>query len=823
MAIYDCLIGEGLTEADAREVQKYADRIRRIAGSEAEAAAKVESAVRSMTELRKRRRALTMLAQEQIKNQMDAGPGGFRKRAMALFDPIRAQRTPNFDVSKNVQNAIVFNRSMFHARMSAALAKFEPNVAGVRRAKATLGNLGREIYGVSTGDKSASEFAAAWKSVVDEMIARYKAVGGHIAERADWRHPQDHDRELVSAVTADEWADIVTPALDRTKMVDWDTGVQLDDDELRSLLRGVHETIRTGGLDDVVPGSKYAKVAIGDKRNDPRVLFFKDYDSWLGYHSRFGTGRDLFAMMTGYIDDFARDIGVMETLGANPSATVDWIVATIDREEALAFGKAKPSLPKRAVDFLADRGDVPGYAVQQIYDYTSGLTSIPVNARFARAYKSFENAHGAAVMGGAFLSSFPTDIPFGAMTAKFNGLPASRFIAEFASQFNPANEADRRLAAEIGLGAEHMLGAAHASLRYGFDAFDPGITGRMYSAVIKLSLLERLTDSVRHSIAFSWLHEMTRNSGRAYENLSEPIQRAFRRYSIGPAEWDVIRASPAVVYRNKMPMLSADQVMANGPGSPQLRESAARKLHAMVDGEMEFASPIRAVRARSRMLRGTRPGTVTGTFLRGFSKYKTFANVLLSTHIARSLNEGAVDSPGAYLGTYFLVTTLGGAMAWQMKAIARGDTPADMDPSSEKGRAFWEASVLQGGGLGPLGDLLFAETSRIGTRGFGTVLGPPFAMAEQLGHAVAGDIDNALDPKQAATAANLARFVNWNTPGSNLWWSRIVTQRLMFDQIQKVVDPHADERFRAIRRSKMRDYGQDQWWRSGETAPEFTQ
>ena len=66
----------------------------------------------------------------------------------------------------------------------------------------------------------------------------------------------------------------------------------------------------------------------------------------------------------------------------------------------------------------------------------------------------------------------------------------------------------------------------------------------------------------------------------------------------------------------------------------------------------------------------------------------------------------------------------------------------------------------------------------------------------------------------------LVRFLMANTPGSSLWYARVALDRILWDQMQKELDPDYRESFRAIERRARREFDQGYWWRPGDLAPE---
>lgn len=62
-------------------------------------------------------------------------------------------------------------------------------------------------------------------------------------------------------------------------------------------------------------------------------------------------------------------------------------------------------------------------------------------------------------------------------------------------------------------------------------------------------------------------------------------------------------------------------------------------------------------------------------------------------------------------------------------------------------------------------------------------------------------------------------FARRYTPGGNIWFLRTAYSRLVLDNLQRLVDPDAEEDFARSRKRLERDRGQGQFWAEGENAP----
>ena len=236
-------------------------------------------------------------------------------------------------------------------------------------------------------------------------------------------------------------------------------------------------------------------------------------------------------------------------------------------------------------------------------------------------------------------------------------------------------------------------------------------------------------------------------------------------------------------------------------------------------------------RATLLTARENRPGTFSGEMRRNWAQFRSFS--LTATHLwveemsLRGQAKGMSPLVGtvAYISPLILALTVGGAINVQMREIAKGNEPRPMnDPR------FWMQAMFQGGGLGVLGDAIYASESRAGKSSQADAFGPPGQMAADgydltIGNAV--EVSEGLrkgdDLDEAVEGANIGRDAvgalrSW-TPGGNIWFLRAAYNRAVLDQLQRIVDPEAEEDFARRSKRMKRDRGQEQWWPNGEAVP----
>jgi hypothetical protein len=154
-----------------------------------------------------------------------------------------------------------------------------------------------------------------------------------------------------------------------------------------------------------------------------------------------------------------------------------------------------------------------------------------------------------------------------------------------------------------------------------------------------------------------------------------------------------------------------------------------------------------------------------------------------------------------------------GVLAQQLYEIANGRDPKPMDPRTPEGRQLWVQGGIKGGGASIVGDLagLTAQNRYMGWAEY--VAGP---LVGDLGNAASAAAGMAQGKPRAAW--QLARVARQNTPGNNIWYARLLLDRLLADQVQREIDPKYDDSWRQMQK-RAAEQGQEFYWAPGEMKP----
>jgi len=683
------------------------------------------------------------------------------------------------------------------------LAKFRRNIVGENRNKADLKNMVREVFEPgSTGDASAREMAQAWTEVSQYLVKRFNAAGGQIPLRKDWYLPQSHNALSVRKASYSEWRSYTLPRLDISRMIDDVTGLPFTPDNIEFALQNVYETISTEGMNKLKPSGASGSKSLANQRTDHRFLIFKNADAWMEYQDKFGNS-NAFDVMFGHITSMSRDIGLMEILGPNPNATMNFLKQTLQKEGGMSSNEQiRSSMPTRVKQ------------LDQLYEAVTNRNNAPIDKKLANGFAGLRSLLQSAQLGSAAVAAI-TDVNFQRIARAHVGLPQANTIIEYLKILNPlAAEEKGKLAIRLGLIAEGWSSLASGQMRYVGELSGPEISNRVADFVMRASLLSPWTQAGRWAFGMEFLGTLADNVGKTFDQLNEPLRKTLERYGLRSDHWDIMRSTTLYEYEGAT-FLRAEDIEFRTDLNPGVARDIATRMMEMIETETNFAVPSTSVRGRTMLTGDTKPGSFAGEVIRSAAMYKNFGVTLVNTHIMRGLAEQGHKAKGKYLADLIISTTLMGALAMQLKEMSKG-----RDPRPMTGGAFWGAALLQGGGLGIFGDFMFANVNRYGSSLSDTIAGPVAGFFGDLANLTFGNLAEAAQGKPTNASAELIKFVQRYMPGGSIWYTRLALERLVFDQAALMADPKAQQKFRRMERQFRREQGQEYWWAPGETAPE---
>lgn len=234
---------------------------------------------------------------------------------------------------------------------------------------------------------------------------------------------------------------------------------------------------------------------------------------------------------------------------------------------------------------------------------------------------------------------------------------------------------------------------------------------------------------------------------------------------------------------------------------------AVHKLIGITHGEM--ASAVTTATGIDTYRAETATGTV-GQLYRSFMLFKTTPFAQIRQFVNRA---GELEGTRAlqYAATYIAGTTICGMFSLQAKALLNGEDLKDMTKP-----ITYINALLQGGALGIYGDLLLQDQTRYGASFIGTMGGPVAGFIEQSYQVIVVNAQKLAQGKESSFGADILKALKIITPFSSLWYTKAITNHLIFQQLQEYVNPGYNKR---VRDRARKQYDISSWWEAGRALP----
>lgn len=658
-------------------------------------------------------------------------------------------------------------RGRYFSTLSDQLAKHRRGLLGEVRHKDDLELTGRELFGEKTGDLNAREFADAYGTTREIARQRFNASGGAIRKLENYGLPMRHDSEKVMATPYETWRN--HPSIENAIVFDVETGDYATGMRREEILRASRETMATDGASKLKPGQNFPG-ALANRGSEARIIHFASFDDWNAYRQDFGSG-DIYDIMMGSLHAMARDTAMIEEMGPNPAATLRYQKESIEKAIQSDAG-AKGKRNRQKLVNTTDR-------MQATYDELIGSNKIAGDERIALVGSAIRSQQVSAKLGSAMISAI-NDFGTLLVTAGYNDIPMMQMLGRYMKLW--ASGEDRALAVRLGLVTDDWIGMSSSAARYTGEELTGEISRRLAEVVIRGQGLARHTRNGQWAFGMQFLSHLTEMRNRSFGQLDEGMQRVFRNNGLSEADWDAYRAAKLTQDRG------ADWIMPTDAGK------AGDRILEMVLRETDYAIIMPDIRTRVQINSFMKPGTLRGEIMRSSLLFKSFPMAIWNLHGRRLLDQPGKWSKARYAVGFGLSMTALGALAAQLKLLAAGKDPQPMNTPQFLGKA-----VVQSGGLGLFGDLLYNSENSYGGGILQTLAGPLIGQTlPNFADATVGNAIRALDGDDGTDAEfgkDLSLALEREVPGRNLWYSRLAWERLVSDNIRELVDPNADRAF----------------------------
>lgn len=668
----------------------------------------------------------------------------------------------------------------------------------------------RERFGESTGDALAKKISDKMGDVFETMRDRFNRNGGDIGKLDNWGLPQTHNLEKIAQAGKQAWVTKAESLIDTRQYVH-ENGDYYSQQEIRSLLEYTYDTLSSDGANKIEVGRQATgggTSKVTNRHGESRVLHFKDAESWLEYQSDFG-GMQFVDLVEAHINGLSKDIAMVENLGSNPKTALKILMdaaANKDWEKGIKDNTTKSSR-RRA---------------QVMFDEFSGGNS-PQSQVLANLGLAYRSMNVASMLGGTTIASIADQATI-AKTASVHDISYRKAFGELIEQLNPANKADRELAHSLGLATEEMLGSIARwsddglTSAYGKSEKLARISSGVATQVMRVSFLNALTSASKVGFTKQLMEKYGRLSrSKAWNDLDAQDRELLSNTGLDERAWQVFQLADPVVDRKGNQLMSArsiyeipDEKLTAFGDPKQVKDQVASQLQAHLLDEQGMAVIEAGLRERTWFTVGAK-GTVAGEIFKGLMQFKSFSAAFLMRQGSRTVAQEGLKGKAAYGVPLFVTMTLLGGLVVQLRELLNGNDPQTIYDSNDpkKAGSFFMRSLVAGGGLPVLGDILVAGTDTSGRDANSFVSGPLGSDFTGLLGLTVGNLTQYNEGRDTNFGNEAFKFVKGKIPAQNLWYTKAAINRMVFDEMQDAIAPGYREK--ALRKAEQKQ-DRERFW-----------
>lgn len=798
--------GGGLSREDARALlQAAADRGDRTgdhmqAGREMADLALANAAIEKRNRLinLRNRIARTDRIEARIQQLRDAGRGE-QSIAMAVQAEMRAINTVANEGRLSAEATAIRQAAIYRTGMLKDLSNggmfeaFRTNPAFQR-------DVGRELYELSmqdageahragfTGNEHAIAAAQSinkWQSLAKFNLNR---AGAWIGDYAGYITRTTHDPRKMYKAGYQEWKTFILSKLDQSRTFE---GVTDENRFLHSvydnLITGIHVTDaeRVGMKDPAFRGP----ANLAKKLSQERLLHFADADSWMDYQERFGIGT-LPTQIEAALSRAGKQQALMERWGTNPRSEFEDDIRRFTE-------KYRHDDPEGARYLRAHER-----SLMTEFGYLDGRNNIPANeqrANFAQGVRNWGTMSHLGFVAFTHLYSMATK----AAELRYQGVG---FLERWSNILGSLvqggrGQGDMRELHDLllsGFDGQH----AHYMSRFTLDDNLPGMMTNATSTFMKWSGLDYILNAEKAGSRAVMARQLGMQVDREFADLKPETQRAFQQYGISPSEWDSLRSAPDHFKVDDRMFLTPDAAHRALPleasdgrdlFTQRMRDDLALKLHTYYGDVADRSIVTPGIAEKALFLRGTESGSLAGEALRFMAQFKMWAAADVRQGIGREwYGNSDFKSRAVGLASLAVTSTILGYMRMATTDLLKGVMPRDpRDPRTVA------AAMVQGGGMGILGDFMFGNFSRNGHSLGDSILGPTIGTGVQIielfNHmklaAETGDTSMRRGHPMADVGPESLKIALDNTPFINLFYTRTALNYLFLWRLQEAMNP----------------------------------
>jgi len=739
------------------------------------------------------------------KGQGDSGDFSMAVRAGISQD----QRAQSLSTEAHQENV----RSELYNVMGVVMAKVSKGLLGRQKGKAVLRSFTRELDGVSTGNAAAKELAAGWRAATDAVWHLWRESGGSMNKVDGVYLPEPETSVRLVRAGEDAWVNDANSRIDWERTT-WPNGRPVAPAERDRFLRAAWRTKASGGANKLDrAGLRGQAEAFGNLLNQHRLIHYRSSVKWEEMYRKYNDG-NMLDMIVNYLDDTSNKIGILRVWGSSPQLMYGSVKAraVAAAEKLDASGGGAPSKKRTAVSRTSAQLKK---VVDPMFEVLTRRNSMDPESVFGQTVTATGNVITSAFLGQATFLAVPGDFVTtisARMATRYGSGGAFDGMGFYLQALLTDPAAAERISLQTGFVMDETLSSMYAMMRYTAAAtYGPALSRRIADVTLRASLLTPHTKAARYAVRMEQMAFLAHHQGTRFSE--HPMREIFKRYGIEEADWNEFRGLTIWSPNGGRTKMLRPMDMLNTGLAPRRRRELFNKFQGMIWEESRNMILDAKIEGATRLKDTTRPDTLPGALLYSVGMFKSFP---MSFVMSFSRIAMALETRGSRLTMLAGVAagmTLAGALGTQTREVATGrDFMAMDDPR------FWGKAFLSGGALGVFGDFLFANINRYGSGPEDVAAGPLTMFAgdltqlfvQDIGYNWIGGLTGLNDnPPETPVAAKLTQFASQYTPGSTIWWGKLLLQRELFDRMQVLADPRAYQKFRRRVRNRKEDFGQD--------------
>lgn len=682
----------------------------------------------------------------------------------------------------------------------------------------------KEIFGKPSGDADIAKMAKSVTNVLEQLRLHYNRYGGDIKRLANYGLPQSHSHYKVISKGMDEWVNYTMPLVNRGKYRH-ENGTLMSETEVREVLKGVYNTIASEGHNKALVQNysvqSQSDLPVGlnmqNLHQQSREVHFKDADAWVKYQEDFGEV-NFHDLLNNHVKRMSTEIALMAKFGSNPEKMVKQL----------------------GHDFLNQMMQDPQYVtqhrkiqkqaklVERHYNELAGQ-SLPVDSTMSQVGSIARAWTVSTKMGSATLTAM-TDLATMKLAAEMNGIAFTSILGKEMKLLTDKEYRD--FAISIGLAGREMT---NALVRFGDNDIATAATKlekantntrKLANAVIRATGLNHLTASNKRAFGIVLMHKLSDlSASKAWAELGDKDRAMLEKGGIREDDWTIFKdlsrtddPTGEKLLTNKDFFNSPDdlfldfyQVDRNGRTSEdlaneafRLKEQLANRYMNYIYTETNLAVLETGSRESTMMGLNAERGTVMNELGRFWWQFKQFPLAMIVRHWTRGMAQGTPQEKFVYFAKLFAYTTLMGGVVAQIQNLTQGkdlEDPTTVD--------FFAKAIIKGGAASFLADAVSATTDPTDRSVKDFLLPAAIKDAMSVGTMLSTSGQQFLDDRESSYGTEAVNVIKNNTPFQNVWYTRLVFDRLVIAEMQDMIDE--DYRESRQRRQASR-YNTTYWW-----------